>query len=184
MRIAVTGAHGVGKTTFIDDFTTAHGNYESVAEPYWLLDQQGVPFSNGAAIPDLEKQLTESCRLIESQASSRDVIFDRCPLDFIAYLEVVSASENFEWLPSGRALAGISKALAVLDVLIFIPLVKPDDISIRIEMPRLRSQVDRRLKTMLQEDDLGLLQDGPAIIEVTGSQTQRLGMASRALGLR
>lgn len=177
MRIAVTGTHGSGKTTFIDDFTAVYRDYESVPEPYWLLEQQGIPFANGATIADLEKQLTESCKLILGHAGDRDVIFDRCPLDFLAYLEVVSASEGFEWLPSGRELASISKALAMLDMVIFVPLTSPDEIPVQIELPRLRSRVDRRLKTMVREDDLGLLHNGPRLIEVVGSRAQRVAMA-------
>jgi hypothetical protein len=182
MRIAVTGTHGTGKTTFIDDFTAAHRGYESVAEPYWLLEQQGVPFSDGATIPDLEKQLAESCKLILGHAG-RDVIFDRCPLDFLAYLEVVSAGEGFEWLPGGRELANIGKALATLDAVLFVPLTSPDDIQVQIELPRLRSRVDRRLKTMLREDDLGLLHDGPPVVEIAGSRAQRVALAGARLGL-
>jgi hypothetical protein len=181
MRIAVTGTHGVGKSTFIDDFVAAYPGYESVAEPYWLLDQQGLPFSDGATIADLEKQLAESCKLIGGYTSGRDVIFDRCPLDFLAYLEVVSASEGFEWLPSGRELAQVSKSLALLDVVIFVPLTSPDEIPVQIERPRLRSRVDRRLKSMLREDDLGLLHDGPRIVEIVGSRAQRVATASSLL---
>lgn len=182
MRIAVTGTHGTGKTTFIDDFLATYRGYESVAEPYWLLDQQGVPFSDGATIPDLEKQLAESCKLILAHAG-RDVIFDRCPLDFLAYLEVVSGGEGFEWLPGGRELANIGKALATLDAVLFVPLASPDDIAVQIELPRLRSRVDRRLKTMLREDDLGLLHDGPPVVEITGSRAQRVAIAGARLGL-
>lgn len=183
MRIAVTGTHGIGKTTFIDDFVAAYPCYESVAEPYWLLDQQGLPFSGGATIGDLEKQFSESCKLITGSAVALDVVFDRCPLDFLAYLEVVSASEGFEWLPSGQELAQISKALAKLDAVIFVPLSSPDEILVQIEHPRLRSRVDRRLKTMLRDDDLGLLHDGPRIVEVVGSRAQRVAIAGSVLGL-
>lgn len=181
MRIAVTGTHGVGKTTFIDDFAAANPGYECVAEPYWIFDQQGLPFSDGASIPDLEKQLTESCKLILGYAGSGDVIFDRCPLDFLAYLEVVSASEGFEWLPSGRELARISKAVGMLDVLFFIPIASPDEILVQIERPRLRNRMDRRLKNMLREDDLGLVQDGPRIVEIVGSRAQRVAAAGSHL---
>lgn len=182
MHIAVTGTHGSGKTTFIDDFTAVHRDFESVPEPYWLLEQQGVPFANGATTGDLEKQLAESCKLILGHAGGRDVIFDRCPLDFLAYLEVVSADEGFEWLPSGRELANVSKALAMLDAVIFVPLSSPDEIPVEIELPRLRSRVDRRLKTMLREDDLGLLHNGPRILEVVGSRAQRTAMAGALFG--
>ncbi len=151
-------------------------------EPYWLLDQRGTPFANGATTSDLEYQLVESCKLILAHTGERDVIFDRCPLDFLAYLDIVSASEGFEWLPGGRQLANVSKALASLDVVVFVPLVSPDEISVRIERPKLRSRVDRRLKTMLREDDLGLLQDGPRILEVSGSRTQRVQSMATILG--
>jgi hypothetical protein len=116
-------------------------------------------------------------------AGGPDLIFDRCPLDFLAYLEVVSASEGFEWLPSGRELALVSKALAKLDVVIFVPLSSPDEILVQIERPRLRSRVDRRLKTMLRDDDLGLLHDGPRIVEVVGSRAQRVAIAGSLLGM-
>ena len=181
MRIAVTGAHGVGKSTFIEDFVAAHAGYESVPEPYWLLAQQGIPFANGASVADLETQLLESCRLVAAYASAEDVIFDRCPLDFLAYLDVVSAGEGFEWLPSGRELASVSKALATLDLVVFVPMVSPDEIGTTIERPRLRKHVDRRLKAMLREDDLGLLHDGPKILEVTGSRARRVAMAGAFL---
>jgi broad-specificity NMP kinase len=67
MRIAVTGTHGSGKTTLVDDFTSADGRYESVPEPYWLLAQNGVPFADGATAADLEEQLRRSCTLILEQ---------------------------------------------------------------------------------------------------------------------
>ena len=178
MRIAVTGTHGVGKSTLIADFAAAHPDYESVAEPYWLLAQQGLPFADGATIADLEQQLVESCRLISAHANVNNVIFDRCPLDFLAYLEVVSAAEGFEWLPGGRELAQIGRALATLDLVMFTPLTSPDEIAVAIEKPKLRRRVDRRLKTMLGEDDLGLLADGPRVVEVVGTPAQRLALAS------
>lgn len=96
MRIAVTGAHGTGKATLIDDFVAVHRDYESVPEPYWLLDQRETPFANGATTSGLEYQLVESCKLILAHTGARDVVFDRCPLDFLAYLDIVSASEGFE----------------------------------------------------------------------------------------
>ncbi len=175
MRIAVTGTHGVGKTTLIDDFIAVRSDYDSVPEPYWLLEQGGMPFANGATTADLEDQLAESCKLILAHVDDR-VIFDRCPLDFLAYLDVVSASEGFEWLPSGRQLANVGKALATLDLVIFVPLTSPDEIPIKIELPRLRSRVDQRLQAVLHEDDLGLLHDGPKILEVTGSRAKRVDL--------
>ena len=181
MRIAITGTHGSGKTTLIADFVAANPGYESIAEPYWLLVQQGTVFADGPTIADLEEQLAQSCTLILA-SSQDDVVFDRCPLDFIAYLEVVGLKEGLDWAPDGRLLVRIEKALAALDLVGFVPLRQPDEITTRIEYPKLRARVDSRLKSMLRDDDLGLLQDGPRIVEISGSRQQRVLQLAAAAG--
>lgn len=174
MRLAVTGTHGTGKTTLVDDFVVACPHYEAVPEPYWLLAQQGVPFADGPTTADLEEQLEQSCALVLATAKQYDVIFDRCPLDFIAYLDVISLREGFEWAPSGKLLGRIEKALATLDLLVFLPLSRPDEITVAIEFPKLRAQADARLKAILRDDDLGLLASGPPVLELSGTPDRRL----------
>jgi len=173
MRIAVTGTHGSGKTTLVEDFVAAAQGYESVPEPYWLLAQQGVVFADGPDVAGLEEQLKQSCALILATTEA-DVVFDRCPLDFLGYLEVLSAAEGFEWSPDGKLLQRIEKALATLDLVAFVPLLRPDEIAVTIEYPKLRARVDARLKAILRDDELGLLSDGPRIVEVTGTRDQRV----------
>jgi hypothetical protein len=110
------------------------------------------------------------------------MIFDRCPIDFIAYLEVVGEAEGIEWEPSGKLLAGIERALEAIDLLAFVPLVRPDEIRTAIELPRLRQQIDARLKAILRDDALELLEQGPTRIELYGSRDERVRMLSRAIG--
>jgi GTPase SAR1 family protein len=172
MRIAVTGTHGSGKTTLIEDFCTDCPSYELVPEPYWLMAQADMPFANGPTTADLEQQLGQSAGLILA-SSGPDVIFDRCPLDFLAYLDVVSAKEGFEWSPSGKLLAQIERAMAAIDLVVFVPLTRPDEIDVTIEYPKLRARVDARLKAMLREEYDELLEAGPRVVEVTGSRAER-----------
>ena len=136
MRIAVPGTHGRGKTTLIDDFADAHRDYERELEPYWALAQQGVVFADGVSLPDLEAQLEASVGMILARASDPKVIFDRCPIDFIAYLEAVAEGEGIEWTPTGKLLGKIERALAAVDLLVFLPLSHPDEIATTIEFPR------------------------------------------------
>jgi hypothetical protein len=180
MRIAVTGTHGSGKSTLVEDFVSATAGYEAVPEPYWLLVQQGVVFADGPSVADLEEQLKQSCALLLA-TSEANVVFDRCPLDLIGYLEVLSAAEGFEWSPDGKLLKRIEDALASLDLVAFVPLKSPDEIEVAIEYPKLRKRVDARLKTMLREDDLGLLADGPRVLEITGTREQRVRRLTEAL---
>jgi hypothetical protein len=181
MRIAVTGTHGSGKTTLIEDFLDAHRDYVHELEPYWALAQQGVVFADGPTIPDLEEQLDYCCRTILERAADPCVIFDRSPLDFLAYLDVVAARNDADWTPSGKLLGQIERALAALDLLVFLPLSQPDEIAARIEYPRLRRAVDRRLKAILRDDELGLFPNyRPRRLEIAGSRTRRLRLLEEA----
>jgi hypothetical protein len=174
MRIAVTGTHGSGKTTLVEDFLEQRPGYEHEPEPYLALAQNGVTFSDGASLPDLEEQLGQSVSMLLAHAGDRDVIFDRCPLDYVGYLEVVAEREGTEWEPSGKLLGRIEKALTSLDLLVFLPLSQPDEIDTRIEFPRLRKAVDQRLKRILGEDVFDLRAGSARMLELRGTRPERL----------
>lgn len=182
MRIAVTGTHGSGKSTLIDDLIADHPGYAREDEPYWTLVQQGVQFADPPTVEDYERQLDTSVATILGLAGEPDVILDRCPLDFLGYLEVTSRGA---WEPTGRLLARIEKALAVLDLLVFVPLHEPDEIRVAIELPRLRARVDRVLCGIVRDDALGFFAGGrPRLVEVRGPRAARLQHLSRAIGER
>jgi len=181
MRIAVTGTHGSGKTTLIEDFLDRQSDYAHEQEPYWALAQQGVAFADGPTIADLEEQLRYSCAMIVERARDERVIFDRSPIDFLAYLDVVGEQEGAPWEPSGKLMGQIEKAMRVLDLLVFLPLSSPDEIAAGIEYPRLRRAVDRRLKTLLREDELDLFGHGrPRLLEIAGTRKRRLALLEAA----
>lgn len=180
MRIAVTGAHGTGKTTLIEDFLNVQRHYEHVQEPYLELPQNGVPFTNGPSAPDLLDQLEQSAQLILATLPASDIIFDRCPLDYIAYLKIVSEREGIDWSPPGKRLAKIEEALASLDLIVLVPLTILDEITTEIEYPNLRRAVDARLKSVVLEDTLGLLANGPPAIEISGTRQARVASLIRA----
>jgi GTPase SAR1 family protein len=174
MRIAVTGTHGSGKTTLVEDFLELRPGYEHEPEPYLALAQNGVTFSDGASLPDLEEQLSQSIAMLLAHIDDRDVIFDRCPLDYVGYLEVVAEREGTEWEPSGKLLGRIEKALASLDLIVFVPLLQPDEIAVAIEQPRLRKAVDQRLKRIIGDDVFDLRGTQTRVVEITGSRAQRV----------
>jgi len=179
MRIAVTGTHGSGKTTLIDDFVDLHGHYDHTLEPYWDLAQQGVAFSSEPSTDEFVEQLDHSVSMILGAASEPNIIFDRCPLDFIAYLEILGENDGVEWTPTGQQQANIEAALATLDLIIFLPLSTPDDIATAIEFPTLRLEVDDRLKRIVRDDMLGLLEQGPRVVELAGARRARIAQVLR-----
>lgn len=180
MRIAVTGTHGTGKTTLVEAFVEAQPHFAHAQEAYWEMAEQGVPFASAPSIDDLAAQLEHSVGAILGAAGETEMIFDRCPLDYIAYLEVLGEGEGIDWTPTGKLLTRIEAALAALDLVAWLPISEPDAIAARIAYPGLRRAVDARLTEIVRDDALGLLARGPRVIEIGGTPAARLAHLIRA----
>ena len=166
MRIAVSGTHYSGKSTLIEDLTEVLAKYVSVEEPYYLMEEEGYEFMATPSLEDFEQQLIRSLELFKGDEEK--IIFDRCPIDFIAYSLSHPDSDSFdleEWLPK------IEAALETLDLIVFVP-VEPRD---RIFVPRtenldFRLDVDEKLKEIFLENTLDL---DVEILEVSGDRVRR-----------
>lgn len=180
MRIAITGTHGVGKTTLVEDLAEKDAGFEAVPEPF-VLFQSDAAFVDGPNTDDFEEQLNQSCDLILDWTGERNLVFDRSPIDFLAYLDVMSAAISSEWAPSPKQLARIERALEALDLIVFVPLLDDDEIAGNIEHPKLRQEVDARLKSILKDDELGLFEMSLPVLEVSGQRTQRVAMVMGGL---
>lgn len=183
MRIAVTGTHGVGKTTLVEDFADVAGQFEAIPEPI-VFFQSDAAFLNGPNMDDFEDQLNQSCDLILESTTERDLVFDRCPIDFLAYLDVLSAAEGSGWAPSPKQLALIERTFETLDLIVFVPLLDNDEIVENIEYPQLRRQVDDRLKSILRDDELGLFESDLPLLEVFGRRQERVAMMHAELATK
>jgi len=60
MKIAITGAHRVGKTTLAEKLHENLANYDFRMEPYYELEESGYEFSEIPDIDDFIKQLEYS----------------------------------------------------------------------------------------------------------------------------
>jgi predicted ATPase len=115
MRVGVSGAHGTGKTTLVEELCVHLAGHEPVDEPYFLLEEEGYEFEFPPSLDDYRAQLRCSLRVLRSAAPR--VVFDRTPLDFLAYLAALGASIEGEADP-----AILRSALAGLDLLIVTPI--------------------------------------------------------------
>ncbi len=166
MRIAISGSHVVGKTTLAEALAEALPSYDLVPEPYHLMAEEGHEFEEMPSIEDFERQLERSLRCLEE--SGLAVVFDRCPLDIVGYLQTHEDAEMFnleDWMPR------IRKHVAALDVIVFVPVEEPDRVSVPRSQARLRAAVDAVLRDVILDDAYGLEVD---VIEVTGSLGARL----------
>ena len=78
MKIAVTGTHRTGKTTFIEELKDALPQYASKTEAYYELEETGYVFSEMPSLEDYILQLEYSIDQISTPEDN--VIFDRCPI--------------------------------------------------------------------------------------------------------
>jgi predicted ATPase len=177
MRIAVTGTHRVGKSTLIEALEDRLAEYRAVDEPYLLLEEEGYEFASPPCLEDFLEQLRRSMELLEDEEGARNVLFDRCPLDFLGYLLTHEESESFdleEWL------ARIRSTLQTLDLVVFVPIEERDRIQLPAhEDPEQRVAVDEKLAWMLLDNPFEL---GVEVLPVHGSRTARVTQVLERLG--
>ena len=166
MRIAVSGAHQTGKTTLIEELSRALPGYEVLEEPYYLLEEEGHEFAETPGLEDFELQLERSIECIAG--SEEDCLFDRCPVDLLAYLLTHRELDGFD---AGRWLSRARSAMRQLDLIVFVPVENPDRVVSEPEEDDWRLRVDEELQEILLADRWDF---GVEVVEVTGSPRERV----------
>ena len=178
MRIAVSGSHCTGKSSLIDEFLRAHPDFVHEPEPYTMLvDEFGEEFSAEPCVEDFLRQLEFNVDRLKQHEREARVIYERCPIDFLAYIECVYRDPN----PLDALIAEVVEAVQNLDVIVYLPIEANIGVSDE-EFPKLRKAVDRRLGEIYGGDDLGIISAANVVIvEATGPIEQRLRTLEAAM---
>lgn len=176
MRIAVSGTHCTGKSTLIEEFLQAHPDFVHEPEPYTVLSEDfGEEFSAEPCVEDLYRQLEFNIQRLREHAREERVIYERCPIDFLAYINVLDAQA------AQSSLGLVAEAIQNLDLIVYLPLNQEIDVP-EDEYPKLREAVDLRLSAILNDDDFGIIDSSEVVVvEAEGSTTQRLRTLDEAL---
>jgi hypothetical protein len=172
MRIAVSGTHGVGKSTLIDEFLRKNPEFVHEPEPYTVLvEDLGEEFSDEPNVEDFRRQLEFNIDRLQHHVRGESVIYERCPIDFLAYIDALE--------PRGveALLNPVSRAMENLDLIVYLPF--DDDLMIESEYPKLQKAVDRRLRAMLLDDEFAIIT--ARVVEAKGSTAQRLRILEHAV---
>jgi hypothetical protein len=171
MRIAIVGAHRVGKSTLAEELLMNLPGYTLEMEPYYQLEASGYEFSETPFAEDFMEQFNYSVSLVSR--SEDNVIFDRCAIDILAYLHVIDPGRNIE-LPYETA----QTVIAGIDLLVFVPIEEPDLIPIhQTDLPKLRSRVNDLLYDWIGDFDI-------QTIEVSGTLSNRRDQVLAAVNSR
>lgn len=170
MRIAVAGTHCSGKSTLIEDFLAAHPHYIHEPEPYeWLEAAAAEP---GAE--EFYQQLEVSMERLRAYRDGDNVIAERSPLDFLAYLLALNdlgrSARDCELIANAAELT--AAGLAHIDLLVVLPLEIDAPESEDLE---LREAMNERLLDLITTDPYSFFVSGcPHVVETRGARNQRL----------
>lgn len=150
----------------IAELSRALPAYVALAEPYYLLEEEGHEFAEMPSLKDFELQLERSIECIGE--SEEDQLFDRCPADILAYLIAHQDSDGFDvepWLPRVRSV------MQGLDLIVFVPVEYPDRVSFsELDEDGMRRRVDEEIRDIVLDDRWDF---GVEAIEVTGTLRER-----------
>jgi hypothetical protein len=173
MKITITGAHRVGKTTLAEKLHEYLPDYNLKTEPYYELEESGYLFSEIPDTDDFYKLITYSAEQIST--SGDNVIFDRCPIDFFAYIQAIDKSINIQPIFNK-----VKSKISEIDLLVFVPIEEPDIIICpESDLPELRDKVNEILIDLIC--DFGI-----ETMEVRGTLSDRRDqvISKMSLGLK
>jgi len=177
MRVGISGAHGTGKTTLAGALCACLPGHLAADEPYYLLEEEGYEFEFPPSREDYRALLACSVRSLTAPPVRRRMIFDRTPLDYLAYLAATGADPSAE-----AGTAPLQPAFGSLDLLVITPITpQTEQLLPPAEMPRLRSQMNDALLELVYDDPLHAWGDIP-VLELSGPPDGRLDAVLAALG--
>ena len=177
LRIGISGTHGTGKTTLAEALCAHLPGHVTADEPFYLLEEEGYEFAFPPLPDDYRALLARSLRSLSAQPRRPGVVFDRTPLDYLAYLAATGADAERE-----ADTPALKPALASLNLLV-ITVITPETEQLlpTPELPALRAAMNEALLELVYADPLGAWADLP-VLELDGPLDARLRTVLAALG--
>jgi len=178
MRIVVSGTHASGKSTLISDFVLRHPEFTVLPDPFEYLDEE----RDAPSAAMFAKQLRISADRLTRGEPADNVIAERGPLDFLAY---VLALDSWAGMGVSRELLDRSAvitadALREVDLLVVLPLSTSNPIEVGSEeYPGLRLAMNDELLELI--DGADLIGSDTRVVEITGDRAQRLSLLESVL---
>jgi hypothetical protein len=194
VRIAVSGSHSLGKSTVVNDWVAAHDGYLREEEPYRALGLFG-PYE--ILIRDSSTRLHNGIQLYYNisrvhryASSAADVIFDRAPVDYLAYSQFTADCRTTdiddEFVAS--MVPAVRESLDHLDILAFVPGSQRWPVEMEADGIRpvdlvYRDAVDEIFKQIYRGGRFDVMPaaGAPLLVELEGPREQRLEQLQAAI---
>jgi len=184
VRVAVSGSHGVGKSTLIAAFLDRHPEYAHEPEAFEVLADDIELTESGAPTPDgLLLLLNYTLAAVDSRAAQAHVIFERSPVDYLAY----AAASARAWQPDeARDFLRTQKpivraAMRQLELIAYLPLPTAGPVGRHGESKAFRRRVDACLRRALLDDRYEMFVEGrpPRVVALPQAAERQLEELSR-----
>jgi hypothetical protein len=178
MRVGISGTHGTGKTTLAQALCAHLPGHVLVDEPYYLLEEEGHEFGFPPSLDDYRALVACSVRSLTSPPLLPGTVFDRTPLDYLAYIAATGADPSAE-----AGAATLRAAFGSLDLLVITPITpETEQVLPAPEMAGLRLKMNHALLELVYDDPLDAWMDIP-VLELSGPLDVRLDAVLAALDL-
>ena len=184
MRVAVSGSHSTGKSTLIAAFVSERPRYVYEPEAYEVLaDDIALMSSEGPGPEGLAALLEYTVSALAESRLGASVIFERSPVDYLAYTAAsrsIPASERADFIRAYVPM--VRDSVRDLDLIVLLPVSSKGPIAARPgENARFRKRVDDRLRRALIDDDYDLFvgPDAPVVVELSPFPDQQLAELMR-----
>jgi hypothetical protein len=179
VRIAVSGSHSTGKSTLIAAFLAKSPGYLHEPEAFEsLADDVELTSSGGPTAEGLQALLEHTLSSLALHPPGTFVVFERSPLDYLAYAAASRSSWPTDSVASFLAefVPRVRAAVRSLDLIVFLPVSRTGVPSRSDEGAGFRRRVDAALQRALLDDDYDLFGDpaSPRVIELPPSPERQL----------
>ena len=194
MRIAISGSHSLGKSTVVNDWMAQHPGFLREEEPYRALGLYGpyeILFRDASTKLHNGIQLFYNISRIHRYGNfADDVIFDRAPVDYLAYSQYTAnqGSTDIDAAFVESMVPAVRESLDHLDILAFVPRsedwpVAMEDDGIRPVDYAYRDEVDAIFKEIYREGRFQVFpeKNSPLLVELGGSREARLSQLHEAI---
>lgn len=194
MRIAISGSHSLGKSTIVNDWMAQHPEFLREEEPYRALGLYGpyeILFRDASTKLHNGIQLFYNISRIHRYGNfADDVIFDRAPVDYLAYSQYTAnqGSTDIDAAFVESMVPAVRESLDHLDILAFVPRsedwpVAMEDDGIRPVDYAYRDEVDAIFKEIYREGRFQVFpeKNSPLLVELGGSRETRLSQLQEAI---
>ncbi|MCP9786758.1 AAA family ATPase [Cyanobium sp. N5-Cardenillas] len=194
MRIAISGSHSLGKSTVVNDWVASQPGFLREEEPYRALGLFGpyeIKFREASTrLQNGIQMYYNISRIHRYSSTSDDVIFDRAPVDYLAYSQYTAnqVTTDIDDAFVASMVPAVRESLDHLDILAFVP--KSDDWPVAMEEDGIRpvdhayrDDVDAIFKQIYRDGRFDVMPRGhaPRLIELVGPAEQRLDQLKHAI---